>query len=206
MANEYTAHREPVGPGNVDQVHIASAPDFDDPAGTADDSPETQAQPQPQTQRLVLDTTTAAALYRSPTPLGAGAVAGGGPGPGLETVDEAPTPLSSGSRGNHQLGGPPDTYGSNSANPSQSPTASAASEDPGIVGRWGFLDVWERGGARGAASRSVLGLERAVAVGEGEGFGSSGLDGRVEVRENVSGGGGGRESRAVRQLMRVAGG
>ena len=196
MANEYTAHREPIGPGAVDEVRIAEGDvegtEFDDGIGNGND-----ANPEGAQQRLVLDTTGAAALYRSPNPLGAGT--GGGV---LETVDEAPTPLSSGSRG-HQLGGD-HTYGSNSANPSQSPTASAVSEDVGMTSRWGFLDVWERGGARlgrgGAASRSVLGLSGTTAVGTGESFG---LEGAPELRENVSGSAG--ESRAVRQLMRVAG-
>ena len=193
MANEYTAHREPVGPGAVEEVRIAEgdveATEFDDGNGN-DAGSEGGA------QRLVLDTTGAATLYRSPNPLGAGT------GGVLETVDEAPTPLSSGSRG-HQLGGD-HTYGSNSANPSQSPTASAVSEDVGMTSRWGFLDVWERGGARlgrgGAASRSVLGLSGTTAVGTGESFG---MEGAPELRENISGTPG--ESRAVRQLMRVAG-
>ena len=175
MANEYTAHREPVGPG-IDPVRVGEdGAEFE----RDDDGPGDQ--------RLVLDTSGAGSIYRT------GATE-------LETVDEAPTPISEGSRG-HQLGG--DTYGSNSANPSRSPTASAVSEEMGITSRWGFLDVWERGTrlGRGRAAGTSLDAVEVNAIGEAESFGVVGPN--PELRDDISGPGG---SRAVRQLMRVAGG
>ena len=175
MANEYTAHREPVGPGLGDGVQIG-----EDRAEAGEDEGFEQGHYHLPT----LDTT-----YRATE---------------LETVDEAPTPLSEGSR-SHQIG---DTYNSNTANPSRSPTASAASDAEAAMSRWGFLDVWERGAALGqgrGASRSVLGLSgmEVEAIGKAESY-ASGAHGRnTDLREDISGAGG---SRAVRQLMRVAGG
>ncbi|KAI4154266.1 MAG: hypothetical protein LQ340_001784 [Diploschistes diacapsis] len=197
LANEYAAHREPVGAG-PDAVHIGEEGETRPTGGDFNDPDGPNHGPQP--HGLVLDTG-GAAIYRALGGVGGGA---------LETVDEAPTPLSEGSR--HRIG---DTYNSNSANASQSPTAaSAASEDQctggaGAGDRWGFLDVWERGARMGtgrAAGRSVLGLSgmEVEAVGEGESFSSAdtGMGGE-ELQDDISGKG---ASRAMRQLMRVAGG
>ena len=232
MANEYGAHREPVGagPGAADAVRIG-----EDGTETAEEDYEGASGRTEQQQRLVLDTGGAAAHRASPVAAaGANATAGG-----LETVGEAPTPLSE--RSQHRIGeggdggAGRDTYNSNTANPSCSPTAASAvtsstDVDPSLEGggstpgRWGFLDVWERGATRlgkgkgqvvsegGTAAmkttgvgvgQSVLGLGGMEVEALGEGVARYGAeDPGGELRDDITGA---RGSRAVRQLMRVAG-
>lgn len=187
LANEYGAHRRPIGAG-ID-VRVGE----DTVRAEDDENTETHAVGR---GNLGLDTSSAA-MHRDngiPTPNA------------LETVEETPTPLSAGSRIGSTHPDPTDLYGSNSvsvSSVSRSPTASATSDEVSV--RWGFLDVWERGaqqdGRGRPAGRSVLGLSVDVeAVGEGDSYS---LQNRGEIRDDVSGAAG---SAAVRQLMRVAGG